>query len=152
MFQTLFAEQKVQCTSAAPGNAACITPADLSQFGIAVTHTGPVPPLSVLFSGQSDYKAPYSQQAEIGIDREIGAGFSVSLSGIYVHTIGLPVAIDRNACQPRPFTSVPLQNGSVASFRNFAGPSCAGAGIVTCFANPLASSGQRLFLKGIFPL
>jgi hypothetical protein len=156
MFQTLFAEQKVQCTSAAPGNAACITPTDLSQFGIAVTHTGPVPPLSVLFSGQSDYKAPYSQQAEIGIDREIGAGFSVSLSGIYVHTIGLPVAIDRNALATAPITSVPLQNGSVASFRNFAGPSCAGAGIVTCFANPLllqdnvySSKGSSLYEGGI---
>jgi len=51
---------------------------------------------------------------------------------------------------------VPLQNGSVASFRNFAGPSCAGAGIVTCFANPLllqdnvySSKGSSLYEGGI---
>jgi hypothetical protein len=156
IFQTLFAQGKISPCNVAPGQAACITPTDLTQFGIAVTHTGPVPPLSVVFSGQSDYKAPYSQQAELGFDREIGHGFSVSLSGIYVHTIGLPVAIDRNALATAPFTSVPLQNGSTATFRNFAGPSCAGAGIVTCFANPLllqdnvySSKGSALYEGGI---
>src|SRR6266404_6065095 len=54
IFQTLFTQGKIQCTTPAPGKDACITPADLAQFGIAVTHTGPVPPLSVLFSGQPD--------------------------------------------------------------------------------------------------
>ncbi|HEV7522535.1 MAG TPA: TonB-dependent receptor, partial [Candidatus Angelobacter sp.] len=34
IFQTLFATGKVQCTSPAAGNAACITPADLVPFGI----------------------------------------------------------------------------------------------------------------------
>src|SRR5882724_2273578 len=97
IFQTLFAQGKVQCTTPAAGNAACITPADLTQFGINITHTGPVPPLSVLFSGQPNYQNPYSQQAEFGIEREIAKGWAVSLSGIYVHTIGLPVAIDTNA-------------------------------------------------------
>src|SRR6266481_1915993 len=39
IFQTLFAQGKVQCTTPAPGNAACITPADLAQpsLNIAVT-------------------------------------------------------------------------------------------------------------------
>jgi Carboxypeptidase regulatory-like domain len=159
MFGNLFAEGKISPCTVAPGQAACITPADLTQFGIAVTHTGPVPPLSVVFSGQPNYKAPYSQQAEFGIDREIGAGFSVSLSGIYVHTIGLPVAIDQNDLTTAPITSVPLQNGSVASFRNFAGASCAGAGIVTCFANPLllqnnvySSKGSALYEGGILEI
>src|SRR5205807_7115011 len=86
IFQTLFAQGKVQCTAPAPGNAACITPADLAQFGLNITNTGPNPPLTVLFSGQPDYQNPYSQQAEVGIEREITRGFSVSLSGIYVHT------------------------------------------------------------------
>jgi hypothetical protein len=67
---------------------------------------------------------------------------SISLSGIYVHTIGLPVAVDVNAL-PAPFTSVPLANGATATFRNWAAPACAGAGIVNCFANPLLLQGDQ---------
>ncbi len=107
--------QKVQCTTPAAGNAACITPADLTQFGINVTNTGPVPPGSVLFSAQPNYRSPYSQQAEFGIEREIAKGWSVSLSGIYVHTIGLPVAIDSNPTKLAPFVNIPLANGSTAT-------------------------------------
>ena len=114
----------------------------MTQFGINITNTGPTPPLSVLFSGQPNYKNPYSQQAEIGIEREIANGWAVSLSGIYVHTIGLPVAIDVNAL-PAPFTSIPLANGGTATFRNWAAPACQGAGIVNCFANPLLLQGDQ---------
>jgi hypothetical protein len=149
IFQTLFATGKVQCTTAAAGNAACITPADLTPFGINITNTGPVPPLSVLFSGQPNYQNPYSQQAEFGIEREIAKGWAVSLSGIYVHTIGLPVAIDTNA-KPVNFTTVPLANGQTASFRNWAAtnPQCAGAGIVNCFVNPLLLQNDVYSSKG----
>ena len=147
IFQTLFFQNKVQCTTPAAGNAACITPADLTQFGINVTHTGPVPPLSVLFSGQPNYQNPYSQQAEFGIEREIAKGWAASLSGIYVHTIGLPVAIDVNAL-PAPFTSVQLANGATATFRNWAAPQCSGAGIVNCFANPLLLQADQYSSKG----
>jgi len=149
IFQTLFATGRVQCTTPAAGNAACITPADLTPFGINVTHSGPVPPLSVLFSGQPDYQNPYSQQAEFGIEREITRGWAVSLSGIYVHTIGLPVAIDTNA-KPVNFTTVPLANGKTASFRNWAAtnPQCAGAGIVNCFVNPLLLQNDVYSSKG----
>jgi hypothetical protein len=149
IFQTLFATGKVQCTTPAAGNAACITPADLTPFGINITHNGPVPPLSVLFSGQPNYQNPYSQQAEFGIEREIAKGWAVSLSGIYVHTIGLPVAIDTNA-KPVNFTTVPLANGQTATFRNWAAtnPQCAGAGIVNCFVNPLLLQNDVYSSKG----
>jgi hypothetical protein len=143
IFQGLFAANLIQCTTAAAGNAACITPASLAPFGINVTNTGPPPPLSVVFSGQPNYRSPYSQQAEFGIEREIAKGWAVSLSGIYVHTIGLPVAIDINALPTAPFTPVTLANGAVVKVHNFStansplGNPCAGAAIVTCFANPL---------------
>ncbi len=137
----------MQCTTPAAGNAACITPADLTQFGIPVTQSGPVPPLSVLFSGQPNYQNPYSQQAEFGIEREIARGWAVSLSGVYVHTIGLPVAIDTNAL-PAPLTTVTLANGQNVSFRNWAAPQCAGAGIVNCFANPLLLQNDVYSSKG----
>lgn len=82
IFQTLFAQGRVSCTTPTGGAAACITPADLIQFGINITHTGAIPPLTVLFSGQPDYRNPYSQQAELGIEREIAKGLSVSASYI----------------------------------------------------------------------
>src|SRR5215472_11770381 len=119
IFQTLFAQGLVSCTAPAAGNAACITPANLTQFGINVTNVGPPPPLSVVFSGQHGYQSPYSQQAEFGIEREVARGWSVSLSGIYVHTIGLPVAIDVNALPTAPFTPVQLANGKVVQVHNF---------------------------------
>jgi hypothetical protein len=162
IFQTLFGQGVVQCTAPAAGNAACIAPANLSQFGINVTNSGPVPPGSVLFSAQPNYRSPYSQQAEFGIEREIAKGWSVSLSGIYVHTIGLPVAIDTNATELAPFVNVPLANGSVATFRSWSpsvpGSPCAliGGVVNPCFANPIllqnnvySSLGSALYEGGI---
>src|SRR6266478_5254154 len=160
IFQTLFAQGKVQCTTPAPGNAACITPADLAQpsLNIAVTHTGPIPPLSVIFSGQPDYQNPYSQQGEFGIEREIGGGISISASYIYGHTLKLPVAIDINAL-PAPTVSVPLANGGTATFRSWRSPGCANALIVNCFVNPLilqadqySSRASALYEGGIIEL
>jgi len=153
IFQTLFAQGKVQCTTPAAGNAACITPADLTQFGINITHTGPVPPLSVLFSGQPDYQNPYSQQAEFGIEREIAKGWSVSLSGIYVHTIGLPVAIDTNALPTTPIINAPVgltgaPAGTTVPFHAWNSAGCAGANIVKCFGNPLLLQNDVYSSKG----
>jgi hypothetical protein len=152
IFQTLFAQGKVQCTTPAAGNAACITPADLTQFGINITHTGPVPPLSVLFSGQPNYQNPYSQQAEVGIEREIAKGWSVALSGIYVHTIGLPVALDQNALSTAPTTNLPIGlsglTGTTVPVHNWAGAQCAGAGVFTCFGNPLLLQSDVYSSKG----
>ena len=133
IFQTLFAENVIGCTTPAAGNAACITPALLAQpgLGINITNSGPVPPGTVLFSAQPGYRNPYSQQAEFGIEREITKGWAVSLSGIYVHTIGLPDAIDHNPNTLAPIVTVPLANGSTARFRSWA--NTAGS---PCFAPP----------------
>jgi outer membrane receptor protein involved in Fe transport len=151
IFQTLFAQGKVQCTTPAAGNAACITPADLTQFGINITHTGPVPPLSVLFSGQPNYQNPYSQQAEFGIEHEIAKGWAVSLSAIYVHTIGLPVAIDTNALPSTPIVNSPIGLTGVNAtvpIHAWNSPGCAGALIVNCFANPLLLQNDVYSSKG----
>jgi len=155
IFQTLFLQGKVQCTTPAAGNAACITPADLAQFGISVTHTGPTPPLSVIFSGQPDYQNPYSQQGEFGIEREIGGGVSISASYIYVHTLKLPVAIDINLL-PAPFVPAGPANIPIRQWSTNAGFPCTGAAIVTCFKNPFllqsdqySSQGSALYQGGI---
>ena len=137
IFQTLFAQGKIQCTTPAPGQAACITPADLAQFGIAITHTGAIPPLSVVFSGQPNYQNPYSQQGEFGIERAIGGGMSVSVSGIYAHTLHLPVAIDINNLPGAPTQSVLLANGQTVAFRQWGSAVCNVGLSNACFANRL---------------
>ncbi|HEY8187274.1 MAG TPA: TonB-dependent receptor [Pyrinomonadaceae bacterium] len=158
IFQTLFAQGKISCTDPAPGRDACITPADLTQFGITITHTGPIPPLSVIFSGQPGYQNPYSQQGELGIEREIGNGLSVSANYIYVHTLKLPVAIDVNL-KPAPFVPAGPAAIPIRQWSTSAGFPCAGANIVNCFVNPLllqsdqySSAGAAIYHGGIFEI
>jgi len=165
LFTNLFAAGQIQCTF---GNPACITPATLAPFGITIKHDGTAP-LSVFFSGQPNYQNPYSQQAEFGIEREISGGWSVSLSGVYVHTIGLPTSIDTNAL-PAPMTNITLANGKVVGVRNWnSNPAlpnslnnqnpCAGLAIFTCFTVPTtlqtdvySSKGSGLYEGGIFEI
>jgi len=177
VFQTLFAEGAIQCTTPTAGNNACITPAEVEPLGIGVANSGPISPLSVLFSNPPDYKPPYSQQASIGIEREISPGFSISLSGIYSHTLRLPVAIDTNLLKA-PFVSLPLANGKVATYRDWytdpaidpysliasavAGtpvPSPCAANPFACFVNPLivqnnqyTSAASALYEGGILEI
>ncbi|HET7872001.1 MAG TPA: TonB-dependent receptor [Terriglobales bacterium] len=142
IFQTLFAQGKIQCSQPTSPNVSCITPTDLAQPGlnIAITNSGPVPPLTVLFSGQPNYQNPYSQQAEFGVEREVTAGWSASLSGIYVHTIGLPVAIDRNPLATAPLSApVTLANGTQVRFKQWS---------AAFFANPLLLQDNVYSSKG----
>jgi Carboxypeptidase regulatory-like domain len=139
IFGTLFSQGKVNCTAGSAGNAACITPADLTQFGINIAHNGTAP-LSVFFSGQPGYQNPYSMQGSFGIEREVSKGFSVSASGIYVRTLHLPTAIDINdlpttplTTRPSPFATGPQQ----VTFQNWAAPQCAVLVNNPCFANLL---------------
>ena len=148
VYQTLFGQGLIQCTTPAPGNAACITPAAVAPLGINVTNSGPVGPLQVVFVNQPGYRPPIAQQASFGIEREIGPGLSISLSGIYSHTQRLPVAIDTNLL-PAPFTMLTLANGQTVSYRNW-NTTAAGADPLggtepgglpcdtqQCFVNPL---------------
>jgi hypothetical protein len=122
VFQTLFAGgapgNLIACTTPAPGNAACITPAAVAPLGINVTNSGPIGPLQVAFVNQPGYRPPIAQQASFGIEREIGPGFTIALSYIYSHTQRLPVAIDTNLL-PAPFSTVTLANGQTVSYRNW---------------------------------
>ena len=126
VFQTLFAQGAIQCTTPAHGSNTCITPfgasltgvGGVSQFGIVVANSGQLSPLQAIFSNPPNYKPPYSQQASLGIEHEIAPGFSISLSGIYSHTLRLPVAIDTNLLKA-PMTTVTLANGKSVSYRNW---------------------------------
>ena len=131
VFQTLFAAGLIQCTTATAGQNACITPQSLLPTtaggvfpeplgsGIFVQNSGQVSPLTVLFSNPPNYKPPQSQQASLGIEREISPGFSVSVSFIYSHTLRLPVAIDTNLLPATPMSTVTLANGKSVSYRNW---------------------------------
>jgi hypothetical protein len=118
VFGTLFAQGLIQCTTPTAGNAACVTPAAVAPLGINVTNSGPVGPLQVVFVNQPGYRPPIAQQISFGVERQIGTGFSISLSGIYSHTQRLPVAIDTNLL-PAPFTTLMLANGKTVSYRNW---------------------------------
>jgi hypothetical protein len=172
VFQGLFAKGLVQCTTPAAGTAACITPADVAPFGIDVKNSGPVSPLQVVFVNQPGYRPPIAQQASFGIERELGPGFSIAVSGIYSHTQRLPVAIDTNLL-PAPFTTLTLANGKTISYRNW-NTTAAGADplggtepgglpcdnpAVPCFVNPLvvqnnaySSVGYALYEGGILEI
>ena len=133
IFQTLFAQGKINCGTPAAGAEACISAADLAQFGINITHNGPIPPLTVLFSGAPDYQNTYSQQAELGIERDLGKGISLSASYIHARTLHIPRARDKNL-KPAPFAPAGPANIPI---RRWNGAGCAGALVVNCFVNPL---------------
>jgi len=155
IYQTLFAEGVIQCTTPAPGNNACITPTGptgVSQFGVGVSNSGPLSAgEQVIFTAQPGYKPPYSEQASIGIEREITPGLSFGISGIYSHTLRLPVAIDTNLLHTTPTSTIMLANGQPYTYKNwnlFAGsdPLFGAAGLpcitpphtpLNCFVNPL---------------
>ena len=154
IFQGLFGQGLIQCTTPTPGNQACITPASIAPYGINVTNSGPTAPLQAFFVNQPGYRPPIAQQASFGIERAISPGFSVSVSGIYSHTQRLPVAIDTNLL-PAPFTTVQLANGQLVSYRNW-NTTAAGAdplggtepgGLpcdhVQCFVNQLVSQNNQ---------
>jgi len=163
----------IGCGTPPSGQYACITPAMLEQFGLQVSNTGPLPPGTVLFAGQPNYKSPTSQQISFGIERSVGYGISVSASYVYVHTTHLPVALDSNllpgapicptagvaACGPPGLGANGLPTNGLA-FQNWGAPACA-ANPGLCFADPThtilqnnvySSAASALYQGGIFEL
>jgi hypothetical protein len=138
IFQTLFAEGKILCGTPPAGQNACIGPADLTQFGLTVANTGPLPPGTVLFSGQPNYRPPQSQQASFGIERQIGNSLSISANYIYVHTTHLPWAVDKNLLPGAPIVTGTGADGLPTNglpFQDWGAPQCvANPGL--CFADP----------------
>jgi hypothetical protein len=70
--------------------------ADLAQFGINISSTGPRPPLTVLFSGDPKYRNPYAHQTSFGLDRELTKDLSLSASYVYVRGVHLTTSRDSN--------------------------------------------------------
>jgi hypothetical protein len=129
-----------------------ITPADLTQFGITVSQTGPRNPLTVLFRADPTYRNPNAQQASLAFERELSPGLSVSASYIWVLTQHITRARDINLL-PRPiFPASGIREWTARS-------GCTGAGSINCFRNPLLfqeilyeSSASAVYNGGIFEI
>ncbi len=175
IFRTLFTQGKIARCALGPGQDACITKADLTQFpGIIISHTGAIPTLTFLFFGQPGYQNPYSEQGEFGIEREIAGGLSISASYIYVHTLKIPVAIDTNNFQilklpcalglqdPSCQQSAPAGPAGIRIRQWGAGnPNCVAptGSAANCFVNPAllqtdqySSAGSSLYQGGILEI
>jgi hypothetical protein len=138
IYQTLLAEGKIGCGVPPVGQNACIGPGDLKQFGLSVANSGPIPPGTVLFSAQPNYRPPQSQQASFSIERQIGRNTSISASYIYVHTTHLPLSVDTNLLAGAPIVTGTGADGLPTNglpFQNWGAPQCvANPGL--CFADP----------------
>ncbi len=107
IFSTLRAEGVIGI----PAPTRSITPANLAQFGINISQTGPLPPLSVIFSASPNYKNPQTQQSSLSIQREFSQGFTGSATGIFVRGSHLTDSYDNNLLPNAPFDpSIGTQN------------------------------------------
>ena len=111
-----------------PNTIRTITPADLAQFGIPVSQTGPRNPLTVLFRADPTYRNPRAQQAGFGLEQELAPGFSFGISYVWALTQFITRARDINLLD-RPIGPRGIREYSAAS-------GCTGAAITTCFRNP----------------
>jgi hypothetical protein len=156
IFQTLFAQGKINCGNTAPTG--CITPADLAQFGLNISNSGPTLLEALTYSGAPNFQNPYSQQASLGVEREIAPDLSISANYVFVHTLHLPRTFDANLLPGAPITSgVPGTNG--LPFQNWGAPQCQVLVNNPCFVNPLAfnnmvftSSAAALYQGGTLEL
>jgi hypothetical protein len=73
-----------------------ILESDLTQFGINLSHTGPRPPLSVVFANSEQYPNPYAQQGSLEIQREFGSGLTAGISYVFVRGVHLTTSRDGN--------------------------------------------------------
>ncbi|MBI4850192.1 MAG: TonB-dependent receptor [Acidobacteria bacterium] len=108
-----------------------ITAADLAPFGIK---PGPGRPLEVRFRLGPNYRTPTTYQASLGVERDLGKGFSLELS--YLFTRGQNIARPRDINQFKATGPVSPITGQ-ATFIRFPTPVQAAAGLTSDFRNPL---------------
>src|ERR1035437_5910094 len=139
IYQVLFGEGVFPC-KLPPGQNACISETDVTgpPINLPISNTSPLPPGTVLFSGQPNYRPPQSQQASFGIEQQVGNSLSVSLNYIYVHSTHLPWAVDKNLLPGAPIVTGTGADGLPTNglpFQDWGAPQCvANPGL--CFADP----------------
>jgi hypothetical protein len=139
IFQTLFAQGKLGgCgLSGGPkgaGQGACVTAADMVQFGINTTVPGN---FADFFHLPGTFHNPYSEQGSFGIEHQISNGMSIAANYIYVHTLRLPRTVDSNLLATAPIVSgAPGTNGLPFQSWGPGAPQCLLIVNNPCFANP----------------
>ena len=132
----IFRTLRAQGVIGIPTTTRTITPADLAQFGIIVSQTGPRNPLTVLFREDPTYRNPRAQQASFGIEHDFGGEFSVGVSYVWALTQFITRARDIN------LFDVPLDSRGIRSYSTavgqYCGPEFTGgpSRIARCFRNP----------------
>ncbi|HYA97971.1 MAG TPA: hypothetical protein VEH49_07745, partial [Methylomirabilota bacterium] len=138
---------------AGAGSGACITQAALAAHGFSSLSGFPD-----FFSIPQNFHNAYSEQASLGIEHQLGHDMSISASGIYVHTLRLPVTVNVNLLPTAPTVSgIPGTNG--LPFQNWNSqfsPQCALIVNNPCVMNPLIvgnntyqSNGSAVYAGGI---
>ena len=131
------------------GNGACITQATLASVGFPSLSGFPA-----FFNVPKSFHNPYSEQASLGIEREISKGMALSADYIYVHTLRLPWTQNTNLLPTAPTVSgVPGTNGlPFQTWNSQFAPQCALLVNNPCFINPLiifndqySSTGSALY-------
>ena len=98
----------------------------------------PGAPLEVRFRLEPNYQNPTTYQASLGIERDLGAGFSLDTS--YLFTRGLHLTRNRDINQFKQTGPVsPLNPSGGATFIRFPTAAQAAAGLTSDFRNPLDS-------------
>ncbi|HEV8591367.1 MAG TPA: carboxypeptidase regulatory-like domain-containing protein [Pyrinomonadaceae bacterium] len=127
----IFRTLRAQGVIGIPNTTRTITPADLTQFGLIVSQTGPRNPNTVIFRADPTYRNPRAQQASIAFEHEFAPGFSASVSYVWALTQYITRARDINLL-PAPTNSA---LGGIRDWSLSAGHPCAAAP-ASCFVNP----------------
>jgi hypothetical protein len=123
----IFRTLRAQGVIGVPVPTRTIRPEDLRQFGITVTHEGPIPPLTVIFDNSDDYVNAYSQQASLGIEREITSQWAFSVNYIFSNTQKITRARNKNPLPTAPIGPLGIRQWNV--------PPCT-TNPAACFARP----------------
>ncbi len=108
-----------------------IVASDLAQFGI---RPGPGRPLEVRFRIGPNYRTPTTYQASLGVERNLGKGFSLELS--YLFTRGQNITRPRDTNQFKATGPVNPITGQ-RTFIRFPNAAQVAAGLTSDFRNPL---------------
>ena len=108
-----------------------ITAADLAQFGVVPR---PGAPLEVRFRIDPEYETPMTYQASLGVQRDLGYGFSIEAS--YLFTRGLHLTRNRDVNQFKQTGPVNPFTGQ-RTFIRFPNAEQIAAGLTSDFINPL---------------
>ena len=95
----VFSTLRAQNVIGVPTPSRSITTADLAQFGMTFTHSGSLPPFTLIFENAKDFVNPYSQQSSLSVERQFGQNWALSLEYAYVRTLKITRLRDRNLKQ-----------------------------------------------------